>query len=45
MLGFSNAYLDENRMINDTRNFIRQEQVTDDEDTNIKKRHTTCRYK
>jgi hypothetical protein len=34
MIGFTNAYYDENRMINDTRNFVRQEQVIDDEDTN-----------
>jgi len=32
MLGFSNAYLEENRMINDTRNFVQQEQVINDED-------------
>jgi len=34
MIGFTNAYYDESRMINDTRNFVRQEQVIDDEDTN-----------
>ena len=39
MLGFSNAYLDESRMINDTRNFIEQEQVIDDEDKNRKTAH------
>lgn len=33
MLGFSNVYLDETRMINDIRNFVQQEQVIDDEDT------------
>ncbi len=32
MIGFSNAYHDENRWINDTRNFIQQEQVFSDED-------------
>ncbi len=39
MLGFSNAYLDETRMINDTRNFVKQEQVTNDEDTHKKTAH------
>ena len=34
MIGFSNAYLNENRMINDIRNFILQEQIIDDEDEN-----------
>jgi len=32
MIGFSNAYYDEHRWINDTRNFIQQEQVFNDED-------------
>lgn len=32
MIGFTNAYYDENRWINDTRNFIQQEQVFNDED-------------
>ena len=32
MIGFSNAYFDEFRWINDTRNFIQQEQVFKDED-------------
>lgn len=32
MIGFSNAYYDENRWINDTRNFAQQEQVFNDED-------------
>ena len=35
MIGFSNAYLDENRMINDIANKTKQEQVVDNEDTNI----------
>jgi len=34
MIGFSNAYYDEYRWINNTRNFIQQEQVFDDEDIN-----------
>jgi hypothetical protein len=32
MIGFANAYYDEYRWINNTRNFIQQEQVFDDED-------------
>ncbi len=39
MLGFSNVYLDETRMINDTRRFNQQEQVIDDEDKNRKTTH------
>jgi len=34
MIGLSNAFNDELRWINDTRNFVQQEQVIDDEDTN-----------
>jgi hypothetical protein len=34
MIGFSNAYYDESRMVNDIRSKIQQEQVIDDEDTN-----------
>lgn len=34
MIGFSNAFYDEFRLINDTKNFDEQEQVVDDEDTN-----------
>jgi hypothetical protein len=34
MIGFSNAYYDEHRWINDIRNVVQQEQVIDDEDTN-----------
>jgi hypothetical protein len=34
MIGFSNAYYNEYRWINNTRNFIQQEQVFDDEDKN-----------
>lgn len=34
VIGLSNAYYDECRMINDTRNFDEQEQVIDDDDTN-----------
>jgi len=34
MIGFSNVYYDECRMINEARNFVQQEQVIDDEDTN-----------
>ena len=35
MIGFSNAYYDEHRWINDIRTKAQQEQVFDDEDTNI----------
>jgi hypothetical protein len=34
MIGFANAYYDEYRWINSTRNFIKQEQVFNDEDKN-----------
>jgi hypothetical protein len=34
MIGFSNAYLNENRMINDIKNVIECEQIIDDEDIN-----------
>jgi hypothetical protein len=34
MIGFSNAYLNENRMINDIKNVIECEQIMDDEDIN-----------
>ncbi len=34
VIGFTNAFYDECRMINDTKNFDEQEQVIDDEDTN-----------
>lgn len=34
MIGFTNAFNDECRMINDINNFSKQEQVIDDEDTN-----------
>ena len=34
MIGLSNAYLNESRMIGDIRNFIQYEQTIDDEDTN-----------
>lgn len=34
MIGFSNAFNNELRWINDIRNFIQPEQVVDDEDTN-----------
>jgi hypothetical protein len=34
VIGFSNAFYNECRMINDTKNFNDQEQVIDDEDTN-----------
>lgn len=34
MIGFSNAYNEEFRWINDIRNFVEKEQVIDDEDTN-----------
>ncbi len=34
MIGFSNAFYDEIRMIGKTRNFVQQEQVIDDEDLN-----------
>jgi hypothetical protein len=32
MIGFSNAYYDESRMVKDFRNKVQQEQVFDDED-------------
>ena len=32
MLSISNVYYDERRMINDVRNFVKQEQVFNDED-------------
>lgn len=32
MIGFSNAFYDENKMINNIRNWIQQEQVMDEED-------------
>lgn len=35
VIGFSNAYYDESRMINDIRCKAQQEQVIDDEDTRI----------
>lgn len=35
MIGMSNALYDECRMLNDTRIFDQQEQVIDEEDTNI----------
>jgi len=35
MIGFANAYYDEYRWINNTRNFIQQEQVFDDEDKKV----------
>ncbi len=34
MIGFSNAYYDECRMVKDIRNKFQQEQVFDDEDDN-----------
>ena len=34
MIGFSNAFYDEERMIRNTRNFVQQEQVINDEDMN-----------
>lgn len=34
MIGFTNAFYDESRMINDTMNFDEQEQLIDDDDTN-----------
>jgi len=34
MIGFSNAFYDEYRSINDIRNFDQTEQVIDNEDTN-----------
>lgn len=34
MIGFSNAFYNEFRWINDIRNFIHPEQVVEDEDTN-----------
>lgn len=32
MIGFSNAFYDESKMINNVKNWIQQEQVIDDED-------------
>ena len=34
MIGFSNAYLNESRMINKIRNVIEYEQIIEDEDIN-----------
>ncbi len=34
MIGFTNAFNNELKWINDTKNFDEQEQVVDDEDTN-----------
>lgn len=34
MIGFTNAFYDECRMVNDTKNVDEQEQVFDDENTN-----------
>ena len=34
IIGFSNAFYDEERMLRNTRNFVQQEQVIDDEDMN-----------
>lgn len=34
MIGFTNALYDENKMINNIKNFEEQEQVIDDENTN-----------
>jgi len=34
MIGFSNAYYNESRTLTDIRNWVQQEQVIDDEDTN-----------
>lgn len=35
MIGFANAYNNESRWINDTRSMTQQEQVDDDDDTNL----------
>jgi len=45
MIGFSNAYYDEHRWINDITNKFKQEQVFDDEDTNEKERPPTVTIK
>ncbi|MGM0408736.1 MAG: hypothetical protein ACQERU_12190 [Bacteroidota bacterium] len=34
MIGFTNAFYDECRMVNDTKNFDEQEQLIDDDDIN-----------
>lgn len=34
IIGFTNAFYNENRMINDTKFFDKQEQVIDDDNTN-----------
>lgn len=34
MIGFSNAYYDESRMLKDLRNWAQQEQVFEDEEKN-----------
>jgi hypothetical protein len=41
MIGFSNAYYNESRMLTDIRNWVQQEQVIDDEDTNVASRTKT----
>lgn len=42
MIGFSNAYYDESRMVKDIRSKVQQEQIIDDEDTNGQDRDTTA---
>ena len=39
MIGFSNAYYDEYRWIDNCRNFIQYEQIFDDEDKHKKRKH------
>jgi len=34
MIGFTNAFYDECRMVNDTKNYEEQEQLIDDDDIN-----------
>jgi len=34
VIGFSNAFYNECRMLDDLKNFVEQEQIIDDEDTN-----------
>ena len=45
MIGFSNAYYDECRMVKDIRNKFQQEQVFDDEDENENEKLPTITIK
>jgi hypothetical protein len=39
MIGFSNAFYNENRWVDNCRNFIQYEQIINDEDLKKKKKH------